>query len=163
MKIPSPEVALYLCKSTIHPCMEYCCYGWAGAPNCYLELLDKRQKQICRNFGPSLAAFLKHLAFRQSVASVSLFYRYYFGGCSAELAPLVPLPLSRGKSTPYSDRLHDFRSPFLDVTRISVSTVSFLSQLDSAIICLLERFPLIYDLNSFKTRINRHLLILGSF
>ena len=25
MKFLSPEVALYLCKSTIHPCMEYCC------------------------------------------------------------------------------------------------------------------------------------------
>ena len=44
MKFLSPEVALCLCKSTIHPCMEYCCYIWAGAPSCYLELLDKLQK-----------------------------------------------------------------------------------------------------------------------
>ena len=35
MKYLSPEVALYLYKSTIRPCMEYCCYVWAGAPNCY--------------------------------------------------------------------------------------------------------------------------------
>ena len=41
MKFLSPEVALYLCKSTIRPCMEYCCHVWAGAPSCYLELLDK--------------------------------------------------------------------------------------------------------------------------
>ena len=40
MKFLSPEVALYLYKSTIHPCMEYCCHVWAGAPSCYLELLD---------------------------------------------------------------------------------------------------------------------------
>ena len=40
MKFLSPEVALYLCKSTIHPCMEYCCHIWAGAPSCYLELLE---------------------------------------------------------------------------------------------------------------------------
>ena len=38
MKILSPEVALYLCKSTIRPCMEYCCHVWAGDPTCYLEL-----------------------------------------------------------------------------------------------------------------------------
>ena len=25
-------------KSTIHPCMEYCCQVWAGVPSCYLEL-----------------------------------------------------------------------------------------------------------------------------
>ena len=33
---------------------------------------------------------------------------YYFGGCSSELAELVPLPYSRGRATRYSDRLHDF-------------------------------------------------------
>ena len=44
MKFLSPEIALYLYKSTIHPCMEYCCHVWAGAPSCYLELLDKLQK-----------------------------------------------------------------------------------------------------------------------
>ena len=32
MKFLSPEVALYLYKSTMHPCMEYCCHVWAGAP-----------------------------------------------------------------------------------------------------------------------------------
>ena len=56
MKFLSPEVALYLCKSTIRPCMEYCCHVWAGDPSCYLELLDKLQKRICRTVGPSLAA-----------------------------------------------------------------------------------------------------------
>ena len=55
MKFLSPEVALYLYKSTIRPCMEYCCHVWAGAPSCYLELLDKLQKRICRIVGPSLA------------------------------------------------------------------------------------------------------------
>ena len=44
MKFLSPEVALYLHKSTIQPCMKYCCHAWAGAPSCYLELLDKLQK-----------------------------------------------------------------------------------------------------------------------
>ena len=40
MKFLSPEVALYLYKLTICPCMEYCCHVWAGAPSCYLELFD---------------------------------------------------------------------------------------------------------------------------
>ena len=44
LKFLSSEVALYLYKSTIRPCMEYCCHVWAGAPSCYLELLDKLQK-----------------------------------------------------------------------------------------------------------------------
>ena len=108
MKFLSLELALYLYKSTIRPCMEYCCHVWAGAPSCYLELLDKLQKRICRTVGPSLATSLKPLAHRQNVASLSLFYRYYFGRCSSELAQLVPLPFSRGRSTHYSDRWHDF-------------------------------------------------------
>ena len=58
MKFLSPEVALYLCKSTIRPCMEYCCHVWAGAPNCYLELSDRLQKSIWKTVGPSLAASL---------------------------------------------------------------------------------------------------------
>ena len=44
MKFFSPEVALYLYKSTLHPCMEYCCHVWAGVPICCLELLGKLQK-----------------------------------------------------------------------------------------------------------------------
>ena len=108
MKFFSSEVALYLYKSTIRSCMEYCCHVWAGAPSCYLDLLDKLQKRICRIVGPSLAASLEPLAHRRNVASLSLFYRYYFGRCSSELAELVPLPYSQGRSTRYCDRLHDF-------------------------------------------------------
>ena len=94
MKFLSPEVALYLYKSIIWPYMEYCCHVWAGAPSCYLELLDKLQKRICRTVSPSLAASLEPLAHRRNAASLSLFYRYYFGRCLAELAELVPLPYS---------------------------------------------------------------------
>ena len=79
MKFLSPEVALYLYKSTIRPCMEYCCHVWVGSPSCYLELSDNLQKRICRAVGPSLAASLGSLAHRQNVASLSHFYRYYFG------------------------------------------------------------------------------------
>ena len=53
VKFLSPEVPLYLYKSTIRPCMEYCCHVWAGAPSCYLDLLNKLQKRICRIVGPS--------------------------------------------------------------------------------------------------------------
>ena len=52
MKFLSPEAAHYLYKSPIRPCMEYRCHVWAGAPSCYLELLDKLQKQIGRIIGP---------------------------------------------------------------------------------------------------------------
>ena len=95
MKFLSPEVVLYHYKSTIRPCMEYCCHVWAGARSCYLKLLDKLQKLIFRTVSPSLAASLEPLAYRRNVTSLSLFYRYYFGRCSSELAQMVPFPFSR--------------------------------------------------------------------
>ena len=55
MKFLSPELALYLYKSTIRPCIEYCRHVWACAPSWYLELLYKLQKRIYRTVGPSLA------------------------------------------------------------------------------------------------------------
>ena len=74
--------------------MEYCCHVWAGATRCYLEMLDKLQKWICKTVGSSLAASLEPLAHRQNVASLSLFYRYYFGRYSSELAQQVALTYS---------------------------------------------------------------------
>ena len=66
--------------------MENCCHVWAGALGCYLELLDKLQKWICRTVGSSLAVFLEPLAHCQNVARGSLFYRYYFGRYLSEQA-----------------------------------------------------------------------------
>ena len=117
MKFLSPEVALFLHKSTKRPTnlsinlpynsVKYGCQVWANTPRC-LEMLDKLQKQTCRTVGPSFATSLEPLAHRQNTAGLSLFYRYYFGRCSFELAQLVPLPYSQGRSTRYSDRLYDF-------------------------------------------------------
>ena len=137
MKFLSPEVALYLYKSTICPCMEYFCHVWAGAPSCFLELLDKLQKQICRAFGPSLAASLGPFAHRQNVASLlSLFYSYVFS-IAITLIDVHQnwlnwfhfLFLEGGLLFILID-CTIFLSPFLDVTRISMSTVSFLAQVD---------------------------------
>ena len=106
--------------------------------------------------------FLK-FSFQLLKFSLSLFYRYYFGRCSSELAQLVPLLYSRERSTCYSDRLHDFsviiRRCYKDVYVNSFfpCTARLWNSLP------IECFPLTYDLNSFKSRINRHLLTACSF
>ena len=70
MKFLSPEVALYLYKSTIWPCMKCCCHVRGGAPSCYLELLDKLQKRICRTVSPSPAAYFESLAHLRDVKCI---------------------------------------------------------------------------------------------
>ena len=155
MTFLSPEVALYLYKSTICTCMEYCCQVWTGAPSCYLEWLDKLQKQICRTVGLLLAVSLEPLAHCRNVASLSVFYRYYFDRGSSEQAQLVPLPLSPGRSTHYFDGLHDFSVTIprcckdVHVNSFFPRTARFCNSLPR------ECIPL--------TRINRHLLTVGSF
>ena len=147
MKLLSPEVTLYIYKSTIRPCMEYCCHVWAGAPSCYLELLDRLQKRICRTVGLSLAASLEPLAHRRNVSSLSLCYRYFFGRCSSELAQLVPFPYSQGRSTRYSDRLQGF---FVTIPRCykDVYVNSFFPRTARLWNSLpIECFPLTYNLN----------------
>ena len=141
--------------------MKYCCLVWAGAPSCYLELLDKPQKRIC--IGPSLAASLEPLAHRRNVASLSLLYRYYFGRCSSELALLVPLPYSRGRSTGYPDRLHEFSVTIPRYYKNDYVNSFFLRTARLWNSLPIECFPFTFDLNSFKSRTNRHLLIVGLF
>ena len=46
MKFLCPEAALYLYKSSIWLCMEYCCLVLAGTPSCDFEILDKLQSRL---------------------------------------------------------------------------------------------------------------------
>ena len=88
---------------------------------------------------------------------------YYFGRCSSELTQLVLLPCSRGRSTHYCDRLHDFAVTIprcykdVYVNSFFPHTARFWNYLP------IEHFPLTYDPNGVKSRINRHLLTVGSF
>ena len=155
VKFLSPEVAPHAQRG-----MEYCCHVWPGASMCYLELLDKPQKHICRTPGPSLAASLEPLAHWWNVVSASVFWKYYFGRCSSELAQLVLLSYSRVMSTCYSDRFYvTIARCYKDVYVNSFfpRTTRLWNSLPT------ECFPLTYDLNSFKTRISRHLSTGSSF
>ena len=118
---------------------------------------------ICRIVGPVLAASLEPLTHCSNVGSLSLFYRYYFGRCSSELAQLVPLPFSRGRSTRYSDRLHDFSVTIARCYKDFYVNSFFPRTAKLWNSLAIECFPLTYDLSGFKSRINRHLLIVGSF
>ena len=131
------------------------------SPSCCLG--DKLQKRICRIVGPSFAASLEPLVHCQNVASLSLFYRYCFGRCSLELAQVVPLPFSRGRSICYSDRLHNFSGTICRCYK-DIYVNSFFPRTAKLWNSLpIECFPLTHDLSEFKSRINRHLLPVGSF
>ena len=152
MKFLSPEVALYLYKSTIRPCMEYCCHVWAGAPNCYLDLLDKLQKRICRIVGPSLAASLEPLAHRITLIDVLQNWLNWFHFLFLEGGLLVILIdcIDFSVTIPWCYKNVYVNSFFPRTAKLSNSLPQ-------------ECFPLTYDLSGFKLRISSHLLTVGSF
>ena len=130
----SPSLSLSLCL-----CLCLC----LSVSVSFLELLDKLQKRI--------------------TGLLILFYRYCFGRCSCKLAQLVPLPFSRGKSTRYSDRLHNFSVTIARCYKDAYVNSFFPRTAKLWNSLPMKYFPLIYDLSGFKSRINRHLLTVGSF
>ena len=112
-------------------------------------MLHKLQKPVYSSVSPSLAGSLKPLAHGPNVITLNLFYRYYFGRCSSELAELVPLILMGGPlviligciaffvTTPRSNKDAYVSSFFCHTARLWK-------------LLPLEPSFLIYDLNGFK-------------
>ena len=131
--------------------------GWSP---CWLlgigRQATKTNMQDCWSF---TCSSLEPLAHHRNVASLSLFYRYYFGKCSSELAQLVPLHFSQGRFTCYSDSFVTILKFYKDVC-----VNSFFPRTARLWHCLpIECCPLTHYLNGFKSRVNRHLLTVGSF
>ena len=104
---------------------------------------------------PSLIAPLEPFALDRNVTSLSLFYSYYFGRCLSKLAELVSPPQCCGMSTRYSGWLHDFSVTFprcykdFYVNSFILRTATLWNSLPT------EFFPLTFDINGYKSRVNR--------
>ena len=131
----------------------------------YLNMLDKIQKLIFSSVGTSLAASLKTLAHRRNVVSLSLFFRYYSDRRSSELelVDLVSRPHSRGRSTIYSNRLHDFsvniRRSYKDIhaNNFFLHTAGLWNYFPA------KCFHWTCDPNGFMSRVKRYMFFFGSF
>ena len=154
----SPEAILHLYKATIRPCMEYCCHLWAGAPANSLSLLDKVQNRVCNLIGPQLAAKLQPLSHRRNVASLSLFYKYFNKKCSTELSSLVPRLRPRVRTTRQSSNAHPYTVQIPKSTK-SLYASSFFPRTSNLWNLLpADIFPDSYDMDKFKSSVNRHLI-----
>ena len=131
-----------------------------GVPSWDLELLDKLQKRICRTVGPSLATSLQPLEYCRNVASLSLFYRYYLVDIHLNQLNWFHFIILVGGLLVILIGCIIFMLPFQDVIRMTMSTISFLAQLDWDSLSQ-EFLPLIYHLNGFNSRVNRHLSLLS--
>ena len=94
---------------------------------------------------------------RRIAASLSLFYRYYFGHCSDELATCIPPPMARPRSTRQATFAHNYCVELSNVriNRFSdgffPSTSYLWNSLPSSV------FPASFNLPSFKRQVYHHL------
>nr|CAI5851059.1 unnamed protein product [Callosobruchus analis] len=97
-KLYTPEQLFLLYKAQIRPSLEYCSHVWDCAPKYSLKLLDSIQNRAIRLIdAPNLTKDLHSLAHRRRVVGLSLFYRFYHGRCSSELAQIItPKSSERG-------------------------------------------------------------------
>ena len=106
---------------------------------------------------PSLTSTLDPLSLRRRVASLSLFYRYYFGHCSDELAACIPPPLARPRSTRQATFAYNYCVELSNarINRFSdgffPSTSHLWNSLPSSV------FPASFNLPSFKRQVYHHL------
>ena len=140
----------------IRPCLEYCSHIWGSSP--YTSLLDRIESKAIRLIGdPSLTSTLDPLSLRRKVASLSLFYRYYFGHCSDELATCIPPPMARPRSTRQATFAHNYCVELSNarINRFSdgffPSTSHLWNSPPSSV------FPASFNLPSFKRQVYHHL------
>ena len=151
----SPEIVLYLYKSTIHPCMEYCWqYCWIVRQATTMNLQDCWS--FTCYFSWTLGSLLKcgHLIYSASITLVGDLQNWL-----SWFHFLFPW----GRSAHYSDTLHDFS---VTITRCykDVYVNGFFPHAARLWNSLpIKCSPLTYNLNGFKSRSKRHLLTLGSF
>ncbi len=154
----SPPAILYFYKSSIRPVMEYCCHLWAGASKTCLSTLDRLERRVKNLVGPQLASELQPLSVRRDVASLSLFYRYYFGRCSSALSESVPKPQVFSRNTRRASPTACYHVETERTGTVSRSNSFFVRTSKLWNKLPLTCFPNQYNLGSFKRRVNRHLM-----
>ena len=142
--------------------MEYCSHIWGGFPGSQgFDLLDRVQKRVVSSVVSELSSDLQavtqegccKLSHRWGVASPCLFYKYYYGKCSSELADLVPPKRVPVRSTHSSEQMHrhTVNSPMCRTkyyqSNLFPRTAALWNSLAN------ECFPPDYDLTAFKGRV----------
>lgn len=152
----SPSNLATLYKAQIRPGLEYCSHVWGAASPTTLALLDSVQNRAIRLVDdPNITNNWAPLSHRRAVADLSLFYRYFHGFCSLELASIMPQlyrPVRETRQTVASHR-YTVELRTSRTSRFDRSFVSRTSKLWNALPP--DVFPEYPNLQLFKSRVNK--------
>ena len=127
-----------------------------GSSSTYL--LDRVESKAFRLINaPHLTSQLPSLKLRRNVASLSIFYKYYFGRCSEELSYCVTGPKNWGCNTRLAASSHEFCVE-VGNSRIDRCDSCFFPHSGNLWNSVTSSvFPSSYILSSFKCRVYMHL------
>ena len=140
----------------IHPCLEYCSHIWGSSP--YTSLLDRVESKAIFLIGdPSLTSTLDSLSLRRKVASLSLFYHYYFHCCDEVAAcNCIPPPMAQLCSTRQASFAHNYCVELSDA-RISRFSNGFFPSASHLLNSHPSVFLASFNVSSFKRQVYHHL------
>ncbi|XP_045491040.1 uncharacterized protein LOC123690909 [Colias croceus] len=156
----TPEQLHELYQAQVRSCVEYSSHLWAGSAKTHLGALDSIERRACRIIAdPSLIrSKLQSLDHRRQVACLSVFYKIHFGECAYELHHLIPPSPFFYRTSRRGMELHPFTVdiPHKRTQRYAnsffIRTAKEWNSLPSSV------FPDHYNLQLFKSRVNRLLL-----
>ena len=136
----TPETILYMYKSTIRPCMEYCSHSWGGAPRSH------GQKMVVCLVGSGLSSDLQALPHRRMLLASACSTSITTGNVPLSLWILYLPNVSLLKALVFSGTTF-YQSSFFPRTAAlwnSITNKCFLTD---------------NDLTAFKGRVNKFLLL----
>ena len=147
---------LQLYVGLIRPCLEYCSHVWGGSS--FTRILDRVEAKAFRLIDDArLTSSLDSLSLRRRVASLTIFYRLYFGQCSHELRSIIPPPLPRPRSTRQAASSHNYCVKLSNerISRHSESFIPFISRVWNSL--PQSVFPDSYNVTLFKRQVCQYL------
>ncbi len=115
---------LTIYKGLVRPCMEYASHIWGGST--HTALLNRVESKALRLTDcPHLSYCHLPLKSRRTVASLSIFYRYFHAHCSSEVADCMPPPLPEPRQTRLSSFAHPYsiQTPYARVIFIIMENI----------------------------------------
>ena len=150
-----PNCSLYTWALSVHVWSMVLMSGGCSTHTALLHCVESKAFRLINS--PFLTNCLDSLIHRRNVASLSLFYRYFHTNCSAKLANCMPSSLPRSHCIRLSTSSHTY-AIHLSNARINQYLHFFIPYIGKLWNSLtLSVFPPVYDLNSFKIGISRHL------